>query len=303
MKKPFRRAFIEITNACNLSCGFCATSSRPARSMSLENFETIAAQVKPLASVISLHVLGEPFMHPRLPEILGACSRLGLSVNLVTNGTLLDKFGPGIFNEPCLAQVSFSLHALSALPAALRPEKLGRCVEFAANRPARLIVGFRLRGNSGDPFVSGTADYILKAFSHGDMAGEKIHSITLRDKVFLNFGGLFDWPGRSPALLVHESGLSAELNLPVLARAKRAGRGKGKEKKGCLGLRHHFAVLCGGQVVPCCADYDGHLAIGNVNEKPLAAILGGPAASRLRDSIAAKTPMPSYCATCGFTAP
>lgn len=318
---------MEITNACNLSCGFCAVAKRntelcrsappsvaklnsgivdPSRPalleregtpggvnpagqgmatgqkggvnpifMSMDNFEAVAAQVKPLAALISLHVLGEPFMHPRLPEILGSCSRLGLGVNLVTNGTLLDKFGPGIFNEPCLVQVSFSLHALAALPAALRQEKLRRCVEFAANRPARLIVGFRLRGNSGDPFVAETADHIIKAFSTGVMTGAKSRAITLRDKVFLNFGGLFDWPGQ----------------------------GKGKEKKGCLGLRHHFAVLCGGEVVPCCADYDGNLAIGNVNEKPLAEILGGPAAARLRDSIAAKTPMPAYCATCGFSAP
>ena len=273
MKKPFRRAFIEITNACNLSCGFCVVSTRPALFMSVENFEAAAAQVKPLAAVISLHVLGEPFMHPRLPEILGVCSRLGLSVNLVTNGTLLDKFGPGIFNENCLVQVSFSLHALAALPAARRQEKLNSCVEFAANKPADLIVGFRLRGSSGDTFVKETTDHILKVFSAAPAAGP--HGVTLKDKVFLNFGGVFDWPGQ----------------------------GKGKEKKGCLGLRHHFAVLCGGEVVPCCADYDGNLSIGNVNKRPLADILGCPAAARLRDSIAAKTPMPAYCATCGFSAP
>ena len=241
--------------------------------MSPENFEAVAAQVKPFAALISLHVLGEPLMHPRLPEILAACSRLGLSVNLVTNGTLLDKFGPGIFNEPCLAQVSFSLHALAALPAALRPEKLDRCVEFAANKPARLIVGFRLRGDTGDPFVKATADAIMKAFSKGGMAGAR--ALTLADKVFLNTGPLFDWPGQ----------------------------GKGKAKEGCLGLRHHFAILCGGEVIPCCADYAGNLSIGNVNKRPLADILGGTAAARLRDSIAAKTPMPAYCATCGFCAP
>ena len=243
--------------------------------MSVENFAAVAAQVRPLAAVVSLHVLGEPFMHPRLPEILGVCSRLGLSVNLVTNGTLLDKFGPGIFNEPCLIQVSFSLHALAALPAALRPEKLRRCVEFAANKPARLIVGFRLRGNSGDTFVGKTAEHLFMAFSADGMAGSKSRAITLRDKVFLNLGGLFDWPGQ----------------------------GKGKEKAGCLGLRHHFAVLCGGEVVPCCADHAGALTIGNVNKNPLAEILGSPAAVRIRESIAAKTPMPAYCATCGFSAP
>jgi len=275
MEKTFRRAFIEITNVCNLSCGFCAVSSRPSGFMSLGDFEASAAQVKPFASVISLHVLGEPFMHPRLPEILGVCSRLGLSVNLVTNGTLLDKFGPEILKETCLGQISFSLHALAALPRARRLEKLRRLIEFAGSKSGPLIVGFRLRGDTGDLFVRETADQILKAFSKESVPDGKNRAITLRDKVFLNLGALFDWPGQ----------------------------GKGKEKNGCLGLRHHFAILCGGKVVPCCADYDGNLSIGDLNKEPLADILGGPAAARLRDSIAARTPMPDYCAACGFSAP
>ena len=124
--------------------------------MPLETFEAVAAQVRPLAGMISLHVLGEPFMHPRFPEILGACSRLGLSVNLVTNGTLLDKFGPAVFKEKCLVQVSFSLRALAALPSGTRLEHLRRLTEFAALKPDRLIAGFRLRGGGGGrPFREG----------------------------------------------------------------------------------------------------------------------------------------------------
>jgi len=62
MKKPFRRAFIEITNSCNLACGFCASSSRPKTEMTLENFERAAAQAGELAAVLFLHLLGEPLI-------------------------------------------------------------------------------------------------------------------------------------------------------------------------------------------------------------------------------------------------
>ncbi len=240
-----------------------------------EAFEKIAAQVKPLAGMVSLHVLGEPFMHPRLPEILGACSRLGLRVNLVTNGTLLDKFGPAIFEEKCLAQVSVSLQALSALPPAERAENLSRLTGFAAHRPAALIVGFRLRGSADDPFVKETSNFIFKAFSADRERFEPGRAVALRANVYINFGGLFDWPGR----------------------------GTGKIKNGCLGLRHHFAVLCNGEVVPCCADHSGRLSIGNINTRPLAEILVGPDVEALRKSIAGITPMPAYCASCGFSAP
>ena len=275
MKKPFRRAFIEITNSCNLACGFCAASARPKAEMSLETFERAAAQAGDLAAVIFLHLLGEPFMHTRFPEILGTCSRLGLKVNLVTNGALLDKFGPGIFHEKCLAQVSVSLQALTELPPALRAQNLRRLTDFVLGRPRGLIVSFRLRGNPDNSFIKETKAALLGSLAP-DGAGERVRDgLKLREGVYLNFGGIFDWPG---------------------------GPG-GKAKKGCLGLRHHFGILSDGRAVPCCADFDGALALGNINEKPLAEILTSPEALALRDSIAGKTPMPPYCASCGFTAP
>jgi radical SAM protein with 4Fe4S-binding SPASM domain len=245
--------------------------------MPVDMFEAAAAQVEPLAGVVSLHVLGEPFMHPRLPEILASCSRLGLNINLVTNGTLLDKFGPAIFDEKCLRQISFSLHALAALPAERRAEHLHRLTDFASSKSSGLIVGFRLRGKKGDPFTEEAHNYLLKAFAVSAENGrwEKPRAIELRKNVFLNSGELFTWPGQ----------------------------GAGKKKKGCLGLRHHFAILATGEVAPCCADYDAQLVVGNINERPLAEILRSPSAAALRDSIAAKTPMPAYCSTCGFRAP
>ena len=195
MKKTFRRAFIEITNECNLACGFCASSSRPKSAMSLETFERAAAQAGNIAAVIFPHLLGEPFMHPRFPEVLAACSRLGLKLNLVTNGLLLDKFGPDIFSEKCLGQVSVSLHTLSGLPAVLRAQSLLRFVEFARHRPPGLIVSFRLRGNPGDAFIKETKTFLLGALAE-DGAGERVRDgLKLRHGVYLNFGGIFDWPG------------------------------------------------------------------------------------------------------------
>ncbi|MBI4351925.1 MAG: SPASM domain-containing protein [Elusimicrobia bacterium] len=275
MKKPFRRAFIEITNSCDLACGFCASTSRPKADMPLELFESAAAQAGELASVIFPHLLGEPLTHPQFPEILGACSRLGLKVNLVTNGALLDKFGPGVFRESSLGQVSVSLQALSCLPPARRAESLGRLLGFALRKPPGLTISFRLRGEPSDPFIKETKKALLEVLAMEGACEKAGDGLKLREGVYLNFGSIFDWPG---------------------------GAG-GKPKKGCLGLRHHFGILSDGRVVPCCADFDGALALGNIRESPLAAILSGPAALALRDSIAGKTPMPAYCASCGFTAP
>jgi MoaA/NifB/PqqE/SkfB family radical SAM enzyme len=275
MKKPFRRVFIEITNACNLACAFCASSSRPKTHMPLPLFESAAAQAGELAEVVFLHVLGEPLMHPEFPAVLAACSRLGLKVNLVTNGLLLNRFGPAVFAEKCLGQVSISLHALSCLAPSLQKESLAGLLEFARRKPEGLIVSFRLRGDQETAFFRETKAALLAALAGGG-AGERVRDgLKLRAGVYLNFGSIFDWPG---------------------------GPG-GKVKKGCLGLRHHFGILSDGRVVPCCADFDGALALGSVKDSPLADILSSPAARALQASIAGKTPMPAYCASCGFTAP
>lgn len=275
MKKPYRRAFIELTNACNLECGFCARSKRPVQPMPLPLFVSTAAQAGELAEMLSLHLLGEPLTHQEFPAALAACSGMGLNVNLVTNGLLLGNFPPSLFKEPCLAQVSISLHALACLPAELRAAELEKLAAFALAKPEGLTIGFRLRSSEEDSFYKETLKALMGHFKATMTPGADF--VKLAEKVFLNFGGVFNWPGGACAAA--------------------------KPKAGCLGLRHHFGVLSDGRVVPCCADYDGAMALGNIKERPLADILAGAEAAALKAALSGGAPMPAYCASCGFTAP
>jgi len=273
MKKPFRRAFIEITNGCNLACGFCAASARPRRDMTVAEFENAALQAGRLAEMVSLHLLGEPLTHEHFPEILDAVSRLGLKLNLVTNGVLLDRRQDLLFAAPCLRQVSVSLHALACLPRQRREAALRAAIAFARAKPAGLIVGFRLRAAPGDAAAGALAKELAEAFNK--KAPETSGHLKLAEGVFLNFGNLFAWPGGP----------------------------EGGGRKTCLGLRHHFGILSDGRVVPCCADFDGAMALGNVNDTPLADLLGGAAAGELKERLAGRKPMPAHCSSCGFAPP
>lgn len=84
-----KRAYIEITNACNLSCPFCVQRHEQARYLDPKRFSDILKQVKPFTSYVYLHVLGEPLSHPQLEELLALCAGEEMKVQLTTNGTLL----------------------------------------------------------------------------------------------------------------------------------------------------------------------------------------------------------------------
>ena len=87
----FSRAYVEITNVCNLACAFCPGTAREKRFMTPEIFALLAGKLRPYTDFLYLHVMGEPLLHPQLAEILHICEELGFRVCLTTNGTLLPE--------------------------------------------------------------------------------------------------------------------------------------------------------------------------------------------------------------------
>ena len=61
-----KKAYVEITNRCNLSCAFCPKTKREARTMTAEEFTRILDRLCGRVSYVYLHVMGEPLLHPQL---------------------------------------------------------------------------------------------------------------------------------------------------------------------------------------------------------------------------------------------
>jgi MoaA/NifB/PqqE/SkfB family radical SAM enzyme len=88
---PPRCVFIEITNRCNLACTACVRTHRslePTRDMTLDEFVALVAQLAGLERAL-LHGIGEPLLHPRLPEMVRFLKDQGVTVLFNSNGTLL----------------------------------------------------------------------------------------------------------------------------------------------------------------------------------------------------------------------
>jgi MoaA/NifB/PqqE/SkfB family radical SAM enzyme len=88
---PFH-AEIQLTDRCNLDCGFCCTRRfREQAELSLKEITRIAGELKNLGChSVTLNGGGEPLLHRDIGEALLSFSSAGLSINhLTTNGTLL----------------------------------------------------------------------------------------------------------------------------------------------------------------------------------------------------------------------
>ena len=107
--RRFKRIYIEITNACNLSCTFCQETKRERGFMSVEEFTKIIDEIKPYTDYIYLHVKGEPLLHPELEQILQICEENHIRINITTNGTMVRK-QLDILTSHQVHQINISMH-------------------------------------------------------------------------------------------------------------------------------------------------------------------------------------------------
>ena len=286
-KKRFQKIYIEIINRCNLSCSFCPTSDRPARMMSVDEFAKIAAQVTPFTDYICLHVKGEPLMHPWLGDILAIAHQNGLNVNLTTNAVLLPEKHQLLLGETAPRQISLSLHSFDANTMHTRDFRsyLENAIDFARTFTMTTpgYISFRLWNLDGTAKADQRLrnQFILEALEQAyhlaqpiDAYVGKVHGNTIAPHTYVNFDQLFEWPDEHAS----DYGFNGT----------------------CHGLRHQLAILADGQVVPCCLDHNGHLALGNIFKESLDTILCKEKSLRIIEDFRSHHIHENLCRRCGY---
>ena len=137
MRRRLKRAYVEITNVCNLRCDFCPGTRREKGFLPPEQFRVLAGRLRPYVTYLYLHVMGEPLLHPQLRELLEAAGEMGFSICLTTNGTLLDQQGPLLLSGPPLHKVSISLHCMEGNRAGELTGYLARVWDYAVQAARR----------------------------------------------------------------------------------------------------------------------------------------------------------------------
>ncbi|PKL90713.1 MAG: radical SAM protein [Candidatus Goldiibacteriota bacterium HGW-Goldbacteria-1] len=278
--KRFKKTYIEITNACNLSCDFCPGTKRKSEFMAAEIFDKILERIKGHSDNLYFHVMGEPLLHPLLGLFLDLCAQKGFRVNLTTNGILAQRL-TAYAGKTALRQVSFSLHSLEGNNKSQTESYLNAIFDFIrAVKGKNISVSLRLWNLIADE-KNEQNQSIIESFKQrlgytGDIQqGETpVNGIKIGDKVFLKQAEKFEWP---------------DIN--------------GKELPGeafCYGLRDQAAILVDGTVVPCCLDAQGIMNLGNVIETPLQEIIDSPRAKAIYDGFTQRRAVEPLCQRCSF---
>lgn len=268
------KAYVEITNVCNLNCSFCIGHKRAPKRMSPDEFEVVLKKLSGRVKYLYLHLMGEPLTHPELQKLLSLADGYDFKVMLTTNGTLLEKTREVLFSSKKLYKISVSLHSFEGSND--NSEKLDSyldsCFDFAAESAKRgIITVFRLWNEGGEDklneHILGKLQDRFPAEWITNRSGKK-----LGEKLFLEWGEKFDWPSEEAICERHEIF--------------------------CPALRDQFGILSDGTVVPCCLDHDGVLALGNIFESSLEEILGCERAQKIYDGFSRRCAAEEYCLSC-----
>ena len=196
------KAFLEISNICNLRCSFCHGTTRKHHMLTDAEFEALTDRLTGKVKVLYFHLLGEPLLHPSFPHFVRRAWEKGFYPILTTNGSLLQKCGQTVL-ENLPYKISISLHAPAANEAFADPAYFDTCIDFAKQAAAKgCIVVLRLWNVGGEGEAENVAilQKLHEAFPD-EWAPSHRDSIRLsrkkEEKIFLEWGEHFEWPDKN----------------------------------------------------------------------------------------------------------
>lgn len=268
------RCYLEITNRCNLNCLFCPKTSRKAHQLSYEEFQSLTDKLKGKVKFLYFHLMGEPFLHPLLPQFISLAREKGFIPILTTNGTLLKDAEAVLKARPHKVQISLQAHEGNA---GGNPEAYIAQVMHFALRAAQegIIIVLRLWNEGSSHNTQNEQIRQLLAIHVPAPWTLRPDGWKLAENVYLEADATFEWPDRDRA--------------PY-----------GESEAFCHALRNQIGILVDGTVVPCCLDSQGAINLGNLHQHTLDEILQSPRARRLYESFTHHKTCEPLCKTCGY---
>lgn len=269
------RCYLETTNICNLSCKFCPKNERPKKRLNIQEFSELTDKLVNEVKFLYLHLMGEPFMNPNLPEFAKIAREKGLIPIVTTNGTLLSGPIAERLIEAGPYKIQISLHSHEGNGFSNQEEYIPQVIDFAKKSASQGIITTLRLWNEGGYNTQNNEIHRLIADKLPQPWTERSDGWKITRNIYLEYDKMFVWPNEK-----HSEYQEAELF--------------------CYGLRNQIGVLVDGSVVPCCLDHDGSITLGNLHESSLQEILTSPRAKAIYEGFTRHEAVEELCRKCGY---
>lgn len=287
------RCYIEITNTCNLNCDFCPKHHRRKRQLSAGEFNLLTDRVRGKVSFLYFHLMGEPLLHPLLPQFIRTANEKGFKTVLTSNGTLLHRCLPLLEALPHKIQLSLHSHESNAWGelAGYMQEVMQFSVQAAEKGTCMVLRLWNQGGRDkeNEEVMRLIEQYVPKPWK------ERSDGFRLADHLYLEFDRKFEWPMAGEE---SEKNLKDELENESEDESGEESPKKEKKQLFCKALIKQIGVLSDGSLVPCCLDHDGDVVLGNLLHQSLEEILASPRAQALIEGFKHHTASEKLCQNC-----
>ncbi len=272
---------IEPTNHCNLHCPECVSGSgeltRPVGYMSLDNFKKIIDQIYKHTIVLNLYLQGEPYLHPRLPEMIAYAKEKRLFVSLSTNANILPKLS--VDTLPHHLIISADGATQEAYAAYRKGGQLHKVLTFVQSVAER-----KKKEKSKLPFVE-LQFLVNKQNKHEEKATRQL------------FEGYYNRFVKKSMQIIHQENLSQ-----YYAQSACCGRyiNDKKHKPGCYKMLSTAVFTQDGQMALCCMDKNAEFSFGNALDEDYVKLINNQEAQALRKMIINQKDQVSICQNCPF---
>lgn len=246
---------LETVNYCNLRCPACpwhSTMTRERRQLLPAEFEKIFEHISAYANSICFYVMGEPLLNAHLFDYILTAHNAGIHTGISTNGMLLNAHIEDVFRSG----LDFIQIAVDGLSAETHERyRVGSDYAKIMENLHHLAHEKKLR-KSQQPEIH--IQTLISRYTENQLPefrafAEQLGATFSAKKMM--FGKTEDIIQSNRAVFEPEQRKYRRLNNPNLEYFR--------DMAACPQL-DNITILCNGDVVPCCYDYDGKVVFGNL---------------------------------------
>ena len=267
---------IEVTNTCNLRCPLCSVHklNRKKKTLKFEELKYIVDNT-PAIKHIGFYILGEPLLCRDLFKMVRYCSNKQITTGFSTNGMLIDKYIDEIF-ESGLDYIQITIDGAYA-----ESHKKYRIVSYFKKVCENIekLTNEKKRRNAKKPYIK----IQTLVFKFNEHQLKDIIELTKRLGVdAINF--------KAPSIGKDDK---SKFEIEKLMK-EYIPENKSRYNRYSLNIKYYKDmpicpqlfngyILSNGDVVPCCADYEGEYSFGNIFEEDFASIWKGELRKKFLD--------------------